>query len=157
MRSLVPLLLVLWLAPGCAPPDYVPVGLQVDLQVTADDDPFDTISGLRVCLASDAGDAFYLFPRDPGSYLIPDVPADTVVSLEIHGLDREPDEIDLGEEPTVLAWAIVPDAVVAPAGEGDAVDVDFGSCTDDCPADCSTPETLPVGESAIGLRRAPEG
>jgi hypothetical protein len=157
MRRSLPLLPLFALAAGCAPPDYIPVGLQVDLQVTEDDDPFDTISGLRVCLTSDAGDAFYLFPRDPGAYLIPDVPADTVVSLEIHGLDREPDEIDLGEEPTVLAWAVLSDAVVASTGEGGAVDVDFGSCTDDCPADCSAPETLPVGESAIGLRKAPEG
>lgn len=153
MWRLVPLLL---LSLGCAPPDYVPVGLQVDLQVTGDDDPFETISGLRVCLTSDAGEAFYLFPRDPGTYLIPDVPADTVVSLEIQGLDREPDDIDPGEEPTVLAWAVLPEAMVAPAGEGGAVDVSFGSCADDCPEDCSAPETLPVGESSIGLRKAPD-
>lgn len=153
VRCLAPLFLMVL---GCAPPDYVPVGLQVDLQVAEDDAPFETIAGLRVCLASDAGDAFYLFPRDPGSYLIPDVPADTVVSLEIHGLDREPDEIELGEEPTVLAAAVLSEAVVASVGEGSAVTVAFGSCTDDCPEDCSMPETLPVGESAIGLREAPQ-
>lgn len=152
-RHLVPLLLVFF---GCAPPDYVPVGLQVDLRVTEDDDPFETIAGLRVCLTSVDGDAFYLFPRDPGSYLIPGVPADTVISLEIHGLDQEPDDIELGEQPTVLARATLPDTLVARAGEGEAVTVDFGSCAGDCPDDCSAPETLPVGESAVGLRRAPE-
>jgi hypothetical protein len=156
MRRLLPLLPLFVLAAGCAPPNYVPVGLQVDLQVAQDDDPFEAIAGLRVCLSSDAGDAFYLFPRDPGTYLIPDVPAETTVTLEIHGLDREPDEIELGVEPTVLARAILADAIVAPTGEGDAITIDFVSCLDDCPEDCSAPETLPVGESAIGLRKAPE-
>jgi len=139
---------------GCAPPDYVPVGLQVDLQVTGDDDPFEEIAGLRVCLTSDVGDAFYLFPRDPGTYLIPEVPADTVVSLEIHGLDREPDEIELGELPTVLAHAQLAHANVAESGEAEAIVVVFASCAEDCPGDCSAPETLPAGESAIGLRKA---
>jgi len=144
------------LAAGCAPPDYVPVGLQVDLAVSEEDDPFEQIAGLRVCLTSDAGDGFYLFPRDPGTYLIPDVPAGAVVSLEIHGIDREPEEIELGEQPGVLARAEIAGVEVAAAGEGQAHTVTFASCgTGECPEDCSMPETLPVGESAIGLREAP--
>ena len=158
MRRLFPLLLLV-VVPGCAPPDYVPVGLQVDLEVPEDAGPLDEIAGLRVCLSSDAGDGFYLFPRDPGTHLIPEVPGGTTVNLEIHGLDREPDEIDLGHQPAVLAWAEVLDAPVAAGeaqgGQGEARTAPFMPCTDDCPDDCSRPETLAVGESSIGLRWAP--
>ena len=156
MRRLV--FLAILLAVGCAPPDYVPVGLQVDLEVSETDDPFEQIAGLRVCLISDEGNGFYLFPRDPGTFLIPDVPEGAVVSLEIHGIDREPDEIGLGEQPTVLAQAEIAGVEVAASGEGVAYTVVFASCgAGECPEDCSMPETLPVGESAIGLRRAPGG
>ena len=154
MRRLV--LLAWLLAVGCAPPDYVPVGLQVDLEVSEADDPFERIAGLRVCLTSDEGDGFFLFPRDPGTYLIPDVPAGAMVSLEIQGIDREPDEIDLGDQPSVRGRGGSTGGGVAGSGEGAAHAVEFASCADDeCPEDCSMPETLPVGESSIGLRRAP--
>jgi len=141
------------LACGCGLPAYTDVGLQVDLQVTEHDDPFDAIAGVRICLSADVGDAFYLFPRDPGSYLITGIPGDTDYDLVVQGLDAEPDDIEPGASPRVLAHAAIDAAPVAIAGEPAFVEAAFTSCGDDCPADCSAPATLPAGDQAIGLRR----
>jgi len=138
---------------ACPPPNYQSVGLQVDLEVSAGEDPFDTIRGLRVCLDSERGESFYLFPSDPGSFLVPEVPTDMLVSLEIQGIDREPDEIELGDDPLILARASVTDAPLSVDGEAGYVSTRFSLCGDDCPTDCGAPVTLPAGEDSIGLRR----
>ena len=138
---------------GCPPPDYVPVGLQVDLEVSADADPFESIRGIRVCLISDQGDAFYLFPSDPGAFVVPEVPGDMNVSLEIQGIDSEPDDIELGDDPAILALASVTDAPLSVGGEAGYVTAPFALCGNECPADCGQPVTLPNGQDSIGLRR----
>jgi len=145
--------LALLVLTGCPPPDYVPVGLHVDLQVSADADPFEGIRGVRVCLTSDAGGAFYLYPSDPGTFLVPEVPGDMLVSLEIQGIDLEPDEIEIGEDPAILAHASVTDAPLSIDGDAGYVTAAFALCGDDCPADCGQPDTLPMGEDSIGVRR----
>jgi hypothetical protein len=145
--------LAVLMASGCARPVYEDVGLQVDLQVSESDDPFEQIAGVRVCLSGDAGAAFFLFPRDPGSYLITDIPGDEHYDIAVQGLDREPDEIEAGSQPQVLAHVTLEDAAVALAGESGFVEASFTSCGADCPGDCAEPVTLPTGDEAIGLRR----
>ena len=153
LRLLVPGLLAALATAGCPPPDYVPVGLQIDLEVPASADPFDSIRGIRVCLVSDQGDAFYLFPSDPGAFVVPEVPGDMIVSLEIQGIDREPDDIEVGDDPSILALASVTNAPLSVDGEAGYVTTRFALCGDGCPTDCGQPVTLPAGEDSIGLRR----
>ena len=149
-----PLLLLLaatWLV-GCPPPETVVVDLQVDLQVDPAADPFEEVLSVRVCLAADGETMFELFPVDPGSYLIADLPESSHVDLVVLGFDLDPDAIRRGEEPAVIAEATVTGAPLG-AGEPAYEVADFGFCDDSCPADCSQPETLASGAASIGLRR----
>ena len=153
LRVSAVLLLLVVSSPACAPPDYVPVGLQVDLVVDPEADPFEVMRGVRICVQSDLGDAFYLYPDDPGTFLVPDLPTDMSVSLEIQGIDLEPLEVDVDVETAVLALATVADASLSAGEEAGHVSTSFELCSDDCPTSCALPPTLPAGEDSIGLRR----
>ncbi len=142
---------IAWFA-GCPPPESVAVDLQVDLQVEPAADPFDEVQSVRVCIDADGATAFELFPVDPGSYLIADLPEASALGLVVLGFDLDPDAIRLGEEPSVVAQASIAGAVLG--GEPSYVSADFRFCDGDCLSDCSQPETLGNGTAAIGLRRA---
>ncbi len=149
-----PLVITLVVA-GCPPPDYQAVDLQVDLVVDPDDDPFDTLGSVRVCFTADAGNEFELFPRDPGTYLVPAIP-DGTYDLVVQGFDLDSELVRDGEVPTVVAHAALPGVQVTAGGTPVYETVPFRLCGDDCPADCAAPVTLGPGEASIGLRRMVE-
>ncbi len=140
---------------GCAPPEYRSVDLQVDLVVDPEADPFDAIGSVRACFATDSGSEFELFPRDPGTYLIPALP-DGAYDLVILGFDLDSELVRDGEIPSVLAHAEAEGVPVQAGAPPGYVAVPFALCGDDCPVDCAAPVTLGQGSATIGLRRALE-
>ncbi len=138
---------------GCGLPDYAAVDLQIDLLVPADDDPFEEMESLRVCLASGGETWFDLLPADPEAHLLPDLPAARDLSVQLLGLDRDPDAVRAGEPATAVAAGRAEGLTLNTGGEPRYATVAFQRCDDDCPEDCDAPVTMGSGQAVLGLRR----
>lgn len=145
------------LAAACGVPKRVDVDLQIDLEVHDDSDPWDSLSGVRVCVVGADGNGLRVdFARDPGTYVLGGLPLGEPLDVTVQALDLDPDAVDSGDAPRVLAESRIEGAVLDRASPP-RLSLPFAECDGPCPGPCAA-SGLPAGDGFLGLRRhAPAG